>query len=126
MTARPLRKTAFFALLAVDLALSLQPHATVDAMYSPELQAWDFAAHFALYAALAAAACLAFVPRGRGAWRGLLAAALALCCLGAVLELLQATPFVGRSCSLSDALCNAAGAFGGAAACAAASRLARR
>ena len=111
----PLAKCAFFALLAVDLALSLQPRATVDAMYSPAVQSWDFAAHFALYAALAAAAGFAFVPRGRGAWRGLLAAAIALACLGAALELLQATPFVNRSCSLSDAACNAAGALAGAA-----------
>ena len=110
----PVRKGAFAALLLFDLALSLQPHATVDAMYSPEVQAWDFAVHFAMYLALGALAAAAFVRRGSGAWRGRLAAALALACLGCALELLQATPFVGRSCSLSDALHNAAGAFCGA------------
>ena len=109
-----LRKAAFWAAFAVDLALSLQPRATVDAMYSPSLQSWDSAAHFALHAALGALACAAFVPRGAGAWRRRLAAALALSCLGAALELLQATPWVGRSCMLSDALADAAGAFAGA------------
>lgn len=110
----PLRKGAFFALLLVDLALSLQPHATVDAMYPPEVQAWDFAVHAAMYAALAVLACAAFVPRAPGAWRKRLVVALALACLGAVLELLQATPFVARSCSLSDALHNTVGALIGA------------
>ncbi len=107
-------KGAFFALLLVDLALSLQPHATLDAMYPPEVQAWDFAVHAAMYAALAGLGCMAFVPRDPGAWRGRLVAALALACLGAVLELLQATPVVARSCSLSDALHNTVGALAGA------------
>ena len=98
-------KGAFFALLLGDLALSLQPHAMVDAMYPPEVQAWDFAVHAAMYAALAGLGCMAFVPRDPGAWRGRLVA---------VLELLQATPVVARSCSLSDALHNTAGAFAGA------------
>ena len=110
----PLRKGAFFALLLVDLALSLQPHSTVDAMYPPEVQAWDFSVHAAMYATLAVLACAAFVPRTSDTWRKRLVAALALACLGAVLELLQATPFVARSCSLSDALHNTAGALIGA------------
>ena len=111
---RRLPSLAFFALLLVDLALSLQPHATVDAMYAPAVQAWDFAVHFAMYAALGALGAAAFVPRGPGALRGRIVLALALACLGAALELLQATPPVARSCSLSDALHNAAGAFAGA------------
>lgn len=111
---RSLAKAAFLALLLADLALSLQPHSTVDAMYSPGLQAWDLAVHFAMYAALGALGAAAFVPPGPGALRGRLCAALALACLGAALELIQATPPVARSCSLSDALLNAAGAFAGA------------
>ncbi len=110
----PLRKVAFFSLLFVDLALSLQPHATVDAMYPPEVQALDFAVHAVMYAMLAILACAAFIPRAPDAWRKRLVVALALACLGAVLELLQATPFVARSCSISDALHNTAGALIGA------------
>ncbi|MBQ9727681.1 MAG: VanZ family protein [Kiritimatiellae bacterium] len=105
---------AFWALLAADLALSLQPRGTVDAMYSPQVQSWDSAAHFALHAALGAFACAAFVRRGAAARAGRLAAALALACLGAALELLQAAPWVGRSCTVSDAALDAAGALAGA------------
>lgn len=111
---RTLRRVAFYALLLVDLALSLQPHATVDAMYSPELQSHDLLVHLLAYAALGASAAAAFVRRGPGAWRGRLAAAVSLAALGGVLELLQETPLVGRSCQLSDALHNTAGAFLGA------------
>ena len=109
-----IRKAAFAAALLATLALSLQPHETVDAMYSPSFQAWDFAVHAAMYAGLAALGAAAFVPRAPGALRGRLCLALALACLGALLELLQATPPVARSCSLSDALHNAVGAFAGA------------
>ena len=108
-----IRQAAFAAALLATLALSLQPHETVDAMYSPSFQAWDFAVHAAMYAGLAALGAAAFVPRP-GALRGRLCLALALACLGALLELLQATPPVARSCSLSDALHNAGGAFAGA------------
>ena len=110
----PVCRIAFFALLLVDAALSLQPRASVDAMYSPEIQSWDLAVHAALYAALAALACGGFVRRGPGSWRGRLAVWILLAGLGAVLELLQTLPAVGRSCSLSDVLSNAAGALAGA------------
>lgn len=108
-----LGRVAFFAFLLVDLALSLQPRASVDAMYSADFQSHDRFVHAVLYFALGAAAAAGFVFRGPGVWRRRLAAALALAAFGAVLELLQATPLVNRSCSLSDMLHNAAGALAG-------------
>lgn len=106
-------RIAFSAFLLLDLALSLQPRASVDAMYSPAVQSHDRLVHALMYFALGASAVAGFVRRGPGVWRRRLAAALALAALGVVLELLQATPAVGRSCSVSDMLHNAAGALAG-------------
>ena len=110
---RTFGRIAFFAFLLLDLALSLQPRASVDAMYSPAVQSHDRLVHALMYAALGASAVVGFVRRGSGVWRRRLAAALALTALGVILEFLQATPLVNRSCSLSDMLHDAAGALAG-------------
>lgn len=106
-------RIAFYAFLLADLALSLQPRASVDAMYSPAMQSNDRLVHALMYFALGASAAVGFVRRGPGVWRRRLAAALALAALGVALEFLQATPLVNRSCSLSDMLHDAAGALAG-------------
>ena len=110
---RTFGRIAFFAFLLLDLALSLQPRESVDAMYSAEVQSHDRLVHALMYFALGASAAVGFVRRGPGAWRRRLAAALALTALGVVLEFLQATPLVNRSCSLSDMIHDAAGALAG-------------
>ena len=104
LSRRPLRlaaRAAFAAALAFVLFFSLYPHDAVDATFSRETQSLDWLFHSVCYAAL---------PLLRR-----LDAALLFAALGCALELAQALlPFVARSCTLSDARCNALGALLGA------------
>ena len=115
------RRAAFFATLAFVLYFSLCPSETVDETFSKPVQSYDWLFHTATYAALGALAVLAFLrrpaPAAPASDRLLprLRVTLLLSCLGCLLELGQRLlPFVGRSCSLSDALHNAFGAALGA------------
>ena len=115
------RRAAFFAALAFVLYFSLCPSETVDETFSKPVQSYDWLFHSATYAALGALAALAFLRRpapAAPASARLLTrrrVTLLLSCLGCLLELGQRLlPFVGRSCSLSDALHNAFGAALGA------------
>ena len=134
------RRAAFFAALAFVLYFSLCPSETVDETFSKPVQSYDWLFHSATYAALGALAVLAFLrrpppppprppppppppprppppppPRPPPRLLPRLRVTLLLSCLGCLLELGQRLlPFVGRSCSLSDALHNAFGAALGA------------
>ncbi len=112
------RSAAFYATLAAVLYLSLCPAETVDKNFSKPVQAFDWLFHASFYVALGALAVLAFLRRpapGSAPSERLfprLHVALLLACMGCALELAQTLlPFIGRSCSVSDALHNAAGAL---------------
>ena len=115
------RRAAFFAALAFVLYFSLCPSETVEENFSKPVQSFDWLFHTVTYAALGALAVLAFLRRPASSaplhsrLHPRLLVLLLLASLGCALELGQRLlPFVGRSCSLSDALHNAFGAALGA------------
>lgn len=93
------------------LFLSLMPSHAVDSNFSPKVQLWDLPFHTLAYFTITASAILALRSSSKPLTALVRLQFLTVYVLiGAVLELLQTTPWVGRACTLTDFYSNLIGA----------------
>ncbi len=104
------RRALFFAALGGIAFVSLWSHDNLEEHVSKEVQSKDYAIHLACYALLAACSLWAWARRSLP-WHSRVFAAIFCFLYGALMEVLQLLPVVGRSCSLLDIRQNAIGAL---------------
>lgn len=108
-----LRRALFFAALGGIAFVSLWSHGNIEEHVPQEVQSKDYVIHLGCYAVLAACGIWAWARRS-APWRSRALVAAFCFFYGALMEVLQLLPIVGRSCSLSDIRQNAIGAILGA------------
>ena len=108
-----LRRVLFALALAAIAFVSLWSHNNLEAHVSHDIQSRDYMIHFFCYLVLSAMALWSFGRRSRPRCSRLFAALLCFS-YGALMEVLQTLPAVGRSCSLTDIRNNLLGALVGA------------
>ena len=107
------RRARFFAALGGIAFVSLWSHDNLEEHVSKEVQSKDYVIHLGCYALLAACSLWAWARRSMP-WHSRAVAAILCFLYGALMEVLQLLPVVGRSCSLLDIRQNAIGALLGA------------
>ena len=108
-----LRRALFFVALGGIAFVSLWSHDNLEEHVPKEVQSKDYMIHLACYAILAACGLWAWARRS-APWQSRVLVAAFCILYGALMEVLQLLPIVGRSCSLSDIRQNAMGAILGA------------
>ena len=105
----PVRRALFALALAAIAFVSLWSHENLETYVSEDVQSRDNMIHAVCYFVLAATA-LWSCGRAERPWRSRILAVLFCFGYGALMELLQMLPVVGRNCSLKDILDNLLGA----------------
>lgn len=108
-----LRRVVFVVVLGVVSFVSLWPRPYLDANVPAEIQSKDSWIHLGCYLALSLCFLWAW-GRRNAPWRSRAMAALLSALFGSLMEVLQAIPALGRSCSWGDARQNCLGALLGA------------